>query len=177
MILLNDAMSSRCRPLAMPTLSLPVSRPSWVVISGKYLRGVVAYSKHLRWLLHQVGTCVGCCFWYLPALRFQTIADKHNRFRTYCLASTGVPVPNGKQHVIEIALLALDFRGNLNKLEIPHMSGVNYNLRIGMATGECIACLRGKRGQFMTVDKLKSYAGSVASNYCCYYNYYYNQHL
>ena len=109
----------------------------------------------MRWLLHPVGTRVGCCFWYLPALRLQTIADKQNRFRMHCLASTGVPVPNGKKHVIEIALLALDFRGNLNKLEIPHMSGVNYNLRIGMATGECNACLCGKRGQFMTMMQVQ----------------------
>ena len=64
-------------------------------------------------------------------------------------------MPNGKKHVTEIALLALDFRGDLNKLEIPHMTGVNYNLRIGMATGKCISCLRGKRGQFMTTVQVQ----------------------
>lgn len=47
-----------------------------------------------------------------------------------------MPVKNGKKHVTEIALLALDLQADLCKLEIPHMSGVNFNLRIGIATGE-----------------------------------------
>ncbi|KAI0231187.1 hypothetical protein LSAT2_018450 [Lamellibrachia satsuma] len=64
--------------------------------------------------------------------KVQTIGDAY-------LVASGMPVKNGKKHVTEIALLALDLQADLCKLEIPHMSGVNFNLRIGIATGSVLA--------------------------------------
>ena len=43
---------------------------------------------------------------------------------------------NGKQHVVEIATMSLDILDSVSQLEIPHMPGTNYQLRIGMHSGK-----------------------------------------
>ncbi len=48
----------------------------------------------------------------------------------------GVPHRNGKRHASEIGALSLDLRNIINQLEIPHLPGNRFKLRIGCHTGE-----------------------------------------
>lgn len=49
--------------------------------------------------------------------------------------SAGLPQPNGNRHSSEIAMMALDLLELINTLEIPHMPGTNFRMRIGIHTG------------------------------------------
>ena len=63
----------------------------------------------------------------------------HGRTTVYfCLGScflTGLPKRNGKRHVAEIANVALDIMNTINHMDIPHMPGVTFRLRIGCHSG------------------------------------------
>ena len=48
----------------------------------------------------------------------------------------GVPHRNGKNHVTEVGKLALDLRSVMSTLEIPHLPGTRFRIRIGVHTGK-----------------------------------------
>lgn len=54
----------------------------------------------------------------------------------YLKTTTGVPRHNGKQHASEIAKMAFDLVRKLRHLEIPHLPGINFTLRIGCHSGK-----------------------------------------
>ena len=47
-----------------------------------------------------------------------------------------MPQRNGNQHGVVIATMALEFLDFIQPLELPHMPGRGYKLRIGCHTGE-----------------------------------------
>lgn len=49
---------------------------------------------------------------------------------------TGVPRQNGNRHAAEIASMALDLERTVKDLEIPHLPGMTFSLRIGCHTGK-----------------------------------------
>ena len=51
---------------------------------------------------------------------------------------TGVPRQNGKQHASEIAKMAFDLVRRLRHLEIPHLPGIKFTLRIGCHSGKAV---------------------------------------
>ena len=48
---------------------------------------------------------------------------------------TGVPKKNGKRHAAEIGTMALDLLDCIRRLEIPHLPGTKFKLRIGCHCG------------------------------------------
>ena len=47
----------------------------------------------------------------------------------------GLPQRNGERHASEIATLSLDIMDTISCLDIPHIPGKSYRLRIGCHTG------------------------------------------
>lgn len=74
----------------------------------------------------------------------------------YLKTTTGVPRYNGKQHASEIAKMAFDLVRKLRHLEIPHLPGIKFTLRIG--------CHSGKH-YFLKMESLLS---SIAMRFSCY---------
>ncbi|XP_076086310.1 uncharacterized protein LOC143056978 [Mytilus galloprovincialis] len=58
---------------------------------------------------------------------------------------SGVPRRNGVRHASEIATLSLDLLYHVNKLELPHLSGERYKLRIGCHSGPVVAGVVGSK--------------------------------
>jgi hypothetical protein len=61
--------------------------------------------------------------------KVETIGDAY-------MVAGGVPDRNGMQHAIEIATMALDILGGIEKFQIPHKPDEKLKLRVGMHTGE-----------------------------------------
>lgn len=49
--------------------------------------------------------------------------------------TTGVPKKNGKRHAAEIGTMTLDLLDSISRLEIPHLPGTKFKLRIGCHSG------------------------------------------
>ncbi|KAJ8318377.1 hypothetical protein KUTeg_003468 [Tegillarca granosa] len=64
--------------------------------------------------------------------KVETIGDGY-------MVVSGVPRRNGKRHASEIASLALDMLKHIHKLEIPHLPGTKFKLRIGCHSGPVVA--------------------------------------
>ncbi|XP_052083660.1 guanylate cyclase 2G-like [Mytilus californianus] len=58
---------------------------------------------------------------------------------------SGVPRRNGVRHASEIATLSLDLLYHVNKLELPHLSGERYKIRIGCHSGPVVAGVVGTK--------------------------------
>ncbi|ELT96273.1 hypothetical protein CAPTEDRAFT_82891, partial [Capitella teleta] len=70
--------------------------------------------------------------------KVETIGD------AYMLAS-GLPHRNGKRHAAEIATLSLDLLDRIRCLDIPHLPGTKFHLRIGCHTGPVVAGIVGSK--------------------------------
>ncbi|XP_067658293.1 uncharacterized protein [Haliotis asinina] len=66
----------------------------------------------------------------------ETIGD------AYMIVS-GIPNRNDHSHAAEIGKMALDIMGNVSQLEIPHLPGTKFKLRVGCHTGPCLAAVVG----------------------------------
>ncbi|XP_064642107.1 uncharacterized protein LOC135496621 [Lineus longissimus] len=64
--------------------------------------------------------------------KVETIGDAY-------MVAGGVPERNGRQHVNEIAMMALDIIGEIEQFRIPHMPDEKLKLRVGIHTGSCVA--------------------------------------
>ncbi|ELU04091.1 hypothetical protein CAPTEDRAFT_93552 [Capitella teleta] len=69
--------------------------------------------------------------------KVETIGDAY-------MVCSGVPQRNGKRHVAEIALMALELLRVIQEFKIQHRPGVRLKLRIGLHTGACAAGVVGQ---------------------------------
>lgn len=51
------------------------------------------------------------------------------------MVASGVPTPNGSDHVAEIAIMALRIQHEVTYYTIPHMPGQQLQIRMGIHTG------------------------------------------
>ncbi|XP_071145186.1 uncharacterized protein [Mytilus edulis] len=70
--------------------------------------------------------------------KVETIGDAY-------MVVSGVPRRNGRRHAPEIATMALDLLDNIKKLEIPHLPGSKFKLRIGLHSGPVLAGVVGTK--------------------------------
>ncbi|XP_023333523.1 uncharacterized protein LOC111705255 isoform X2 [Eurytemora carolleeae] len=70
--------------------------------------------------------------------KVETIGDAY-------MVASGVPVPNGDQHVSEIAKMSLDLLGKTLTFEIQHKPGYRLKIRIGMHTGSVVGGVVGTK--------------------------------
>ncbi|XP_071110470.1 uncharacterized protein [Haliotis cracherodii] len=70
--------------------------------------------------------------------KVETIGDAY-------MVVSGIPKLNGHRHAVEIGSMALDLLGNINRLEIPHLPGTKFKLRIGCHTGSVVAGVVGTK--------------------------------
>ncbi|CAC5405324.1 Guanylate cyclase 32E,Guanylate cyclase soluble subunit beta-2,Receptor-type guanylate cyclase gcy-19,Head-specific guanylate cyclase,Retinal guanylyl cyclase 2,Heat-stable enterotoxin receptor,Olfactory guanylyl cyclase GC-D,Atrial natriuretic peptide receptor 2,Receptor-type guanylate cyclase gcy-9,Receptor-type guanylate cyclase Gyc76C,Receptor-type guanylate cyclase gcy-18,Receptor-type guanylate cyclase gcy-28,Receptor-type guanylate cyclase daf-11,Speract receptor,Receptor-type guanylate cyclase gcy- len=70
--------------------------------------------------------------------KVETIGDAY-------MVVSGVPRRNGRRHASEIATMALDLLDNIKKLEIPHLPGSKFKLRIGLHSGPVLAGVVGTK--------------------------------
>lgn len=59
----------------------------------------------------------------------ETIGDAY-------MVASGLPVPNGNRHAVEIANMALDILSAVGTFKMRHMPDVPVRIRIGLHTGE-----------------------------------------
>ncbi|VDI62396.1 Hypothetical predicted protein [Mytilus galloprovincialis] len=57
----------------------------------------------------------------------------------------GVPRRNGRRHASEIGTMALDLIDNIRRLEIPHLPGTKFKLRVGLHSGPVLAGVVGTK--------------------------------
>ncbi|RUS68943.1 hypothetical protein EGW08_023297, partial [Elysia chlorotica] len=57
----------------------------------------------------------------------------------------GVPKKNGKRHAAEIGTMALDLLDCIRRLEIPHLPGTKFKLRIGCHSGSVVTGVVGSK--------------------------------
>ena len=62
----------------------------------------------------------------------ETIGDAY-------MVCSGLPQRNGRRHVAEISLMALELLRVIQSFKVPHKPGMKLKLRIGMHTGPCAA--------------------------------------
>ncbi|ESO82166.1 hypothetical protein LOTGIDRAFT_135225, partial [Lottia gigantea] len=70
--------------------------------------------------------------------KVETIGDAY-------MVVSGVPKRNNKQHAAEIGTMSLSLLDHINRLEIPHLPGTKYKLRIGIHTGPVVAGVVGMK--------------------------------
>ncbi|KAJ8320561.1 hypothetical protein KUTeg_002148, partial [Tegillarca granosa] len=70
--------------------------------------------------------------------KVETIGDAY-------MVVSGVPRRNGSRHGSEIAAMATDLLDQINRLEIPHLPGTKFKLRIGCHSGNVVAGVVGSK--------------------------------
>ncbi|XP_064596854.1 uncharacterized protein LOC135463526 [Liolophura sinensis] len=68
--------------------------------------------------------------------KVETIGDAY-------MVASGLPRSNGKRHAAEIGTMALDLLDNIISVEIPHLPGTHFKLRVGIHTGPVVAGIVG----------------------------------
>ncbi|XP_064597588.1 uncharacterized protein LOC135464045 [Liolophura sinensis] len=68
--------------------------------------------------------------------KVETIGDAY-------MVTSGLPRRNGKRHAAEIGSMALDLVDNITSIEIPHLPGTHFKLRVGLHTGPVVAGIVG----------------------------------
>ncbi|OWF42954.1 uncharacterized protein LOC110460400 [Mizuhopecten yessoensis] len=70
--------------------------------------------------------------------KVETIGDAY-------MVVSGVPKLNGRRHAAEVATMALDILEHIDRLEIPHLPGTKFKLRIGCHSGPVVAAVVGTK--------------------------------
>ncbi|XP_055954535.1 uncharacterized protein LOC126811279 [Patella vulgata] len=70
--------------------------------------------------------------------KVETIGDAY-------MVVSGVPKRNNNQHAAEIGTMALSLLDHISRLEIPHLPGTKFKLRIGIHTGAVVAGVVGMK--------------------------------
>ncbi|KAK3779967.1 hypothetical protein RRG08_041430 [Elysia crispata] len=70
--------------------------------------------------------------------KVETIGDAY-------MVVSGVPKKNGKRHAAEIGTMALDLLDCIRRLEIPHLPGTKFKLRIGCHSGSVVTGVVGSK--------------------------------
>ncbi|CAG2252408.1 Receptor-type guanylate cyclase gcy-9,Receptor-type guanylate cyclase gcy-7,Receptor-type guanylate cyclase gcy-22,Receptor-type guanylate cyclase gcy-11,Guanylyl cyclase GC-E,Receptor-type guanylate cyclase gcy-17,Retinal guanylyl cyclase 1,Receptor-type guanylate cyclase gcy-12,Receptor-type guanylate cyclase daf-11,Guanylate cyclase 2G,Olfactory guanylyl cyclase GC-D,Receptor-type guanylate cyclase gcy-3,Receptor-type guanylate cyclase gcy-23,Receptor-type guanylate cyclase gcy-20,Receptor-type guanylat len=70
--------------------------------------------------------------------KVETIGDAY-------MVVSGVPRRNGRRHASEIGTMALDLIDNIRRLEIPHLPGTKFKLRVGLHSGPVLAGVVGTK--------------------------------
>ncbi|XP_069119091.1 uncharacterized protein [Argopecten irradians] len=70
--------------------------------------------------------------------KVETIGDAY-------MVVSGVPKLNGRRHATEVASMAVDIVEHIDRLEIPHLPGTKFKLRIGCHSGPVVAAVIGTK--------------------------------
>ncbi|XP_046328776.1 uncharacterized protein LOC124112690 [Haliotis rufescens] len=70
--------------------------------------------------------------------KVETIGDAY-------MVVSGIPRRNGQRHAAEICTMALDLLHHISRLEIPHLPGTKFKLRIGCHSGSVVAGVVGTK--------------------------------
>lgn len=89
-------------------------------------------------MLNSLYTCFDERIEMYDVYKVETIGDAY-------MVVSGVPRHNGKQHASEIAKMAFDLVRRLRHLEIPHLPGIKFTLRIGCHSGTVVAGVVGNK--------------------------------
>ncbi|XP_062573854.1 uncharacterized protein LOC134235721 [Saccostrea cucullata] len=89
-------------------------------------------------MLNSLYTCFDERIEMYDVYKVETIGDAY-------MVVSGVPRKNGKQHASEIAKMAFDLVRKLRHLEIPHLPGIKFSLRIGCHSGAVVAGVVGNK--------------------------------
>ncbi|XP_074641409.1 uncharacterized protein LOC141899152 [Tubulanus polymorphus] len=89
-------------------------------------------------MLNSLYTCFDRRIALYDVYKVETIGDAY-------MVVSGLPNRNGQQHSTEIATMALDLLDHINLLEIPHLPGTIFRLRIGCHMGPVITGVVGKK--------------------------------
>ncbi|ELT92328.1 hypothetical protein CAPTEDRAFT_22212, partial [Capitella teleta] len=83
-------------------------------------------------LLNQLYTAFDSTLEKYDVYKVETIGDAY-------MVVSGLPIPNGKGHAKEIALMSLALLHSIGKFRINHLPGTQLKLRIGLHSGPCVA--------------------------------------
>eukprot|EP00105_Crassostrea_gigas_P003195 XP_011415968.1 PREDICTED: uncharacterized protein LOC105319933 [Crassostrea gigas] len=89
-------------------------------------------------MLNNLYTCFDGRIDTYDVYKVETIGDAY-------MVVSGVPRPNGNRHAAEIASMALDLERTVKDVEIPHLPGMTFSLRIGCHTGQVVAGVVGTK--------------------------------
>nr|XP_022289334.1 uncharacterized protein LOC111101221 [Crassostrea virginica] len=89
-------------------------------------------------MLNSLYTCFDERIEMYDVYKVETIGDAY-------MVVSGVPRQNGNRHAAEIAIMALDLVRTVKDLEIPHLPGMTFSLRIGCHTGPVVAGVVGTK--------------------------------
>ncbi|XP_013397862.1 uncharacterized protein LOC106164477 [Lingula anatina] len=83
-------------------------------------------------MLNTLYLCFDARIGQYDVYKVETIGDAY-------MVASGLPERNGKSHSVQIATMALDLLDHISQLEIPHMPGHQFRLRIGIHTGPVVS--------------------------------------
>ncbi|XP_062592346.1 uncharacterized protein LOC134253775 [Saccostrea cucullata] len=89
-------------------------------------------------MLNSLYTCFDERIEMYDVYKVETIGDAY-------MVVSGVPRKNGIRHASEIAKMAFDLLRKIRHLEIPHLPGIKFSLRIGCHSGSVVAGVVGNK--------------------------------
>ncbi|XP_074644011.1 uncharacterized protein LOC141900864 [Tubulanus polymorphus] len=122
-------------------------------------------------MLNSLYTCFDKRIELYDVYKVETIGDAY-------MVASGLPTRNGRRHSAEIGTMALDLLDQIALLEIPHLPGTVFQLRIGCHTGPVVAGIVGSKmpryclfGESVTIaSKMESLGvpGKIHMSWYCY---------
>ena len=77
------------------------------------------------------------------------------------MVASGIPIPNGQHHAVELSKMALDLLAKVLTFEIKHKPGFRLKLRMGMHSGKVVGGVVGSKIPHYSVFGLVEVFGLV----------------